>query len=37
MPFLERESCKRHGVMLVYTSSVSQAMLDDYREYVRAG
>ena len=25
MPFLERESCVRHGVTLVYTSSVRQA------------
>ena len=25
VPFLERESCIRHGVMLVYTSSVRQA------------
>ena len=26
MPFLESESCARHGVTLVYTSSVFQAL-----------
>ena len=26
VPFLERESCIRHGVTLVYTSSVRQAI-----------
>ena len=37
VPFLERESCVRHGVTLVYTSSVHQARGDERKGKEKTG